>query len=70
KHMGEIKNYDELIKFFDQYDSGINYMDSHIGQILRLLKDKGLYEDLAIIITSDHGEAIGEFGMYAEHGTA
>ncbi|MGV1059950.1 sulfatase [Clostridium perfringens] len=70
KHMGEIKNYDELIKFFDQYDSGINYMDSHIGQILKLLKDKGLYEDLAIIITSDHGEAIGEFGMYAEHGTA
>ena len=55
KHMGEIKNYDDLIKFFDQYDSGINYMDSHIGQILRLLKDKGLYEDLAIIITSDHG---------------
>ena len=30
----------------------------------------GLYEDMAIIVTSDHGENLGELGLYAEHGTA
>ena len=39
--------------------------------ILDLLKKKGLYDDdLAIIITSDHGEDLGEFGVYGEHGMA
>ena len=39
--------------------------------IVDLLKEKGLYnDDLAIIITSDHGENIGELGLYGEHATA
>jgi hypothetical protein len=31
---------------------------------------KSFEEDLAIIISSDHGENQGELGIYAEHGTA
>ena len=29
-----------------------------------------MYDDLAIIITADHGENFGELGVYSEHGTA
>ena len=39
--------------------------------IVGWLKEHGLYnDDLAIIITADHGEDLGEFGIYAEHGAA
>ena len=34
------------------------------------MKEKGIYEDTAIIISSDHGENLGELGIYSEHGTA
>ena len=31
---------------------------------------QGVLDDLAIIVTSDHGENLGELGIYGEHGTA
>lgn len=27
-------------------------------------------EDTAILISADHGESLGELGIYSEHGTA
>ena len=57
-------------KVMDGYDCGIRYADQLIGQIFDLLKEQGIYEDTAIIITSDHGENMGELGLYAEHATA
>jgi arylsulfatase A-like enzyme len=41
-----------------------------IGQIVAQLKALGIYEETAVIISADHGENIGELGIYAEHGTA
>ena len=41
------------------YDSEINYVDSHIG---RLIKKLELDNDTFIIITSDHGEEFLEHG--------
>ncbi len=34
------------------------------------MKEHGLYEDLAIIVTSDHGECMGELNVYGDHQTA
>ena len=34
------------------------------------LREKGVYDDMAIIVTADHGENFGEIGVYCEHGTA
>lgn len=70
RYKTELKTYEDVRACFDGYDCGIRYMDSHIGQLIELLKEKGIYEDMAIIVTSDHGEAMGEFGIYGEHGTA
>ncbi len=70
RQLGEVKDMADLRRFFDGYDCGIRYMDDHIGRILQFLKDQGLYEDTAIIISSDHGENMGELGLYAEHATA
>jgi choline-sulfatase len=71
KHQGEIRNMEELKYFFDGYDSGVKYADEQIGIILDALKNKGIdIDDLAIIVTADHGENLGELGLYAEHATA
>ena len=60
----------EMKTFMDNYDLGIKYTDDQIGMILDLLKEQGIYDDVCFIITADHGENIGELGLYAEHGTA
>lgn len=67
---GKVTNMVELKKIIDGYDTGILYADFLVGQIIDSLKKYGLYEDTAIIISSDHGENFGELGVYAEHGTA
>ena len=46
-----------------QYDGGIAYIDAQIGELIRHLKDEGLYDNSYLIITSDHGEAFGERNM-------
>jgi len=43
-----------------QYDGGIAYMDSEIGNLVARLRESGLYENTLIIITGDHGEAFGD----------
>lgn len=66
----EVKDMADLHRLFDGYDCGVAYMDAHIGQLFQALEAKGVMDDLAIIISSDHGENLGELGIYAEHGTA
>lgn len=70
KQPGRLDTLEDVKKLFDGYDSGIRYADKHIGKIIDLLKEKNIYEDTVIIISSDHGENMGELGIYAEHGTA
>lgn len=68
--IGKAENMDQMKYFQDGYDTGILYADYLVGQILDLLRQQGIYDDTAIIITSDHGENMGELGLYAEHATA
>ncbi len=67
---GKVMNMEEYKFLIDNYDCGIKYADFLVGQIFDKLKDNKQFEDTAIIITSDHGENMGELGIYAEHGTA
>lgn len=57
---------EERQRLVDLYDEEIRYMDSQIENFIQELKERGLYEDTAVVITSDHGEALGEDGFY-EH---
>lgn len=67
---GRCDSLEEVKGLMDNYDTGIYYSDILVGQIIDQLKELGVYEDTAIIITSDHGENMGELGIYAEHATA
>ena len=44
------------------YDAEIRYMDHHLGLLFQELKQRGLWDDCWVIVTSDHGELLGENG--------
>lgn len=70
RQLGKITNFEDARKVIDGYDCGIRHVDSHIGMLLDWLEARGLMEDLAIIVSSDHGENLGELGLWSEHATA
>jgi len=49
------------------YDADIAKADSIVGDFLRFLKEKGIYDNALIILLSDHGEGLNDHGE-AEHG--
>ena len=70
RHPGKVTDQDGLRRIIDGYDCGIRYADELIGQIFSKLQAQGIFDEVAIIITSDHGENFGELGLYGEHATA
>lgn len=59
-----IHNRDHLRHMVNGYDAEIAYTDYHVQQVLDALGD---LDDTAIIISADHGEAMGEHGVYGDH---
>jgi len=55
---------DEIIQ---RYLGAISYIDDELGQLMNFLKQTGLYDNSLIIIASDHGELLGEHGIYFDH---
>ncbi len=51
------------------YDNGVLQADAMIGNILDTLKRKGYLENTVVAITADHGEALGEHGLF-QHGNS
>lgn len=49
----------------DLYDAGIAYTDRILGEMLTDLESRGLLENTLVVVTSDHGEGLGEHGLYA-----
>ncbi len=65
---GPPDTYENFLGFLNGHNAGIVYVDEKIGDILETLEQLGIRDETAIIISSDHGESIGELGMYFEHG--
>jgi arylsulfatase A-like enzyme len=53
--------------FISGYDAAVRSTDDHVGQILDLLAELGLWEETAVVVSADHGEALGEQGVYGDH---
>ncbi len=52
-----------LKKLWADYIEETEYLDKGVGALLGMLKDRGLYDDSLIIVTSDHGQAFNEHGF-------
>lgn len=46
------------------YYGMISYIDDKVGEIMQVLEQTGLADDTIVIFTSDHGEMMGERGMW------
>lgn len=45
------------------YECELQYLDSRLGQLFKFFKQNDLFEDTIFIVTSDHGENIGDHGL-------
>jgi arylsulfatase A-like enzyme len=50
------------------YDAEIAHVDSEVGKLLDGLREAGRLENAFVVLTSDHGENLGERGLYYIHG--
>jgi choline-sulfatase len=46
------------------YYAAISYLDERIGDVLHALESTGLAEDTIVLFTADHGELLGEHGLW------
>lgn len=46
------------------YYASISYIDAKVGRLMETLEKSGLAEDTIVIFTSDHGDMMGERGLY------
>ncbi len=58
----------DLTAISDHYDGGIASADAYLGDLFATLRERGLYDDALIVVTSDHGESLGEHGQIGHGG--
>ncbi len=52
---------------FARYDGSINFADFQIGEIIKFLKKKEIYDNTIIIVTADHGENLIDHHIHFSH---
>lgn len=46
------------------YYANISYFDSNVGKLITALKEADLYDNTIVVITADHGDMLGEKGLW------
>lgn len=49
-----------LQRFRDWYDNQIACLDQHVGELFDALRERGLFDRMLIVVTSDHGHMLGD----------
>ncbi len=66
----QIPDMDAVRMMFDGYDTGVLFADEYVGRLLNQLAELGIHDDTAVVLSSDHGETLGELNVYGDHQTA
>ena len=59
-----------LAYYVAHYDGEVAFTDDQIGKVLDVLRAQPALSDTLIVLTADHGEGLGEGGVYFKHGPA
>jgi arylsulfatase A-like enzyme len=55
----------EQIRLIEElYRQGTRFLDRHLGALFQWLRDQGLWDDLLVVVVSDHGQEFREHGMF------
>ena len=65
--LGWLKGVTDLRWVMAQYKGAVSYVDHEFGRVVNHLSRRGLLERTALVVTSDHGENLGEHEMYFVH---
>jgi arylsulfatase A-like enzyme len=57
---------EDVQRIRDLYYAGVAHADRMIGELVESLRAKGVLDSTLVIVTSDHGESLGEDGLW-EH---
>lgn len=57
-------DYDNISQVRAHYAEMIECIDYEIGRVVTALKEQGIYDNTTIIFSADHGEMLGDFGMF------
>jgi arylsulfatase A-like enzyme len=61
---------DSEVDYLDaMYDGEVAYTDASLADLLRELDARGVTDDTLVVVTADHGEALGEHEVYCNHRT-
>ncbi len=66
---GELPARGSVAREIDSYDSAIRLIDHSIGTLMSELEARGLLANTVFIVTSDHGEHLGDHGLMG-HGNS
>jgi len=58
---------EDVQRMFDIYDGQIRRIDDFIYALVEELKNRGIYDQTLLILTSDHGEQFYEFGHFQHY---
>lgn len=51
------------------YNASVDYTDDKVGEIISKLEKENLKDDTVLVVVSDHGQALGENGIYGHQFT-
>lgn len=46
------------------YFGAVSYVDDNVGKLLKVLKECGMDEDTIVVFSADHGDMLGERGLW------
>ncbi len=58
----KVESWEQLAGLIESYRGEVHYVDAQIKRLLRGLREQGLLDRTALVVTSDHGEGLGDHG--------
>ncbi len=65
----ELSDPDNARKLMAAYLGEVKCIDDNVGKVLRTLEEKNILDDTIIVFTTDHGEYMGEHGLWGKNHT-
>ena len=59
-------NHEEILQTRRQYAANISLIDHWVGEMLNTLEQRGMLDNTIVIFASDHGEMLGDHGLYTK----
>lgn len=64
RRYSSMSNISKQAEYFNHYDNGVLQADAVIQDLINTLSHKNYLKNTLLVITSDHGEALGEHGVF------